>query len=200
MRNLGSHLQLYCAFLFCNNTELFSFRFILSCGKDSNVKLWEVASGRLAKHYVGATHTQLRCQVCHQSKTLSILDRHTERLVHVDYNGGACLMVEQISSSKLKRGTVGSQIPCTVQIGADATMESLFGWRSIMLYELDEKLAVRIQLTGWKSWAQTMGIYSVFAPDFLLSFQCLENLRSLMNLLKAQSLICRLSSMTRKNL
>lgn len=120
MRNLGSHLQLYCAFLFCNNTELFSFRFILSCGKDSNVKLWEVASGRLAKQYVGATHTQLRCQVCHQSKTLSISDRHTERLVHMDYNGGACLMVEQISSSKLKRGTVGSQIPCTVQIGVNA--------------------------------------------------------------------------------
>ncbi|OWM90366.1 hypothetical protein CDL15_Pgr014668 [Punica granatum] len=37
-------------------------RFILSCGKDSTVKLWEVGSGRLARQYVGATHTQLRCQ------------------------------------------------------------------------------------------------------------------------------------------
>ena len=38
-------------------------RFVLSCGKDSSVKLWEVGSGRLVKQYIGATHTQLRCQV-----------------------------------------------------------------------------------------------------------------------------------------
>jgi WD40 repeat protein len=39
-------------------------RFVLSCGKDSTVKLWEVATGRLVKQYLGSTHTQLRCQVC----------------------------------------------------------------------------------------------------------------------------------------
>lgn len=39
-------------------------RYILSCGKDSSVKLWEVGTGRLVKQYLGATHTQLRCQVC----------------------------------------------------------------------------------------------------------------------------------------
>ena len=38
-------------------------RYILSCGKDSTVKLWEVGTGRLVKQYVGATHTHLRCQV-----------------------------------------------------------------------------------------------------------------------------------------
>ncbi|KAF7134822.1 hypothetical protein RHSIM_Rhsim08G0143500 [Rhododendron simsii] len=37
-------------------------RFVLSCGKDSLVKLWEVGTGRLVKQYVGATHTLLRCQ------------------------------------------------------------------------------------------------------------------------------------------
>ncbi|KAG5536419.1 hypothetical protein RHGRI_024001 [Rhododendron griersonianum] len=37
-------------------------KFVLSCGKDSLVKLWEVGTGRLVKQYVGATHTQLRCQ------------------------------------------------------------------------------------------------------------------------------------------
>lgn len=44
--------------------SLFLFpRFVLSCGKDSSVKLWEIGTGRLVKQYVGATHTQLRCQV-----------------------------------------------------------------------------------------------------------------------------------------
>ncbi|KAK6925132.1 WD40 repeat [Dillenia turbinata] len=37
-------------------------RYILSCGKDSTVKLWEVGTGRLVKQYLGATHTQLRGQ------------------------------------------------------------------------------------------------------------------------------------------
>lgn len=36
--------------------------YILSSAKDSSVKLWEVGTGRLVKQYVGATHTQLRCQ------------------------------------------------------------------------------------------------------------------------------------------
>ncbi|KEH38060.1 cleavage stimulation factor 50 kDa subunit [Medicago truncatula] len=36
--------------------------FVLSCGKDSTIKLWEVGSGRLVKQYLGAIHTQLRCQ------------------------------------------------------------------------------------------------------------------------------------------
>ncbi|CAN6717644.1 unnamed protein product [Malus baccata var. baccata] len=40
-------------------------RFVLSSGKDSTVKLWEVDTGKLVKQYLGATqatHTQLRCQ------------------------------------------------------------------------------------------------------------------------------------------
>nr|XP_027123472.1 cleavage stimulation factor subunit 50 isoform X1 [Coffea arabica]XP_027123473.1 cleavage stimulation factor subunit 50 isoform X1 [Coffea arabica] len=37
-------------------------KYVLSCGKDSTVKLWEVGTGRLVKQYLGATHTQLRCQ------------------------------------------------------------------------------------------------------------------------------------------
>lgn len=37
-------------------------RYILSSAKDSLVKLWEVGTGRLVKQYLGATHTQLRCQ------------------------------------------------------------------------------------------------------------------------------------------
>lgn len=28
------------------------------------MKLWEVGTGKLVKQYLGATHTQLRCQVC----------------------------------------------------------------------------------------------------------------------------------------
>ncbi|KAK8969442.1 hypothetical protein KSP40_PGU017602 [Platanthera guangdongensis] len=38
-------------------------RFVLSCGKDSTIKLWEVGTGRLVKQYLGAVHTQLRCQI-----------------------------------------------------------------------------------------------------------------------------------------
>ncbi|GJX05663.1 auxin-responsive protein IAA14-like protein [Tanacetum coccineum] len=37
-------------------------RYALSCGKDSSVNLWEVRTKRLVKHYLGATHTQLRLQ------------------------------------------------------------------------------------------------------------------------------------------
>ncbi|KAK1268098.1 hypothetical protein QJS04_geneDACA005316 [Acorus gramineus] len=43
-------------------TEKCPTRYILSCGKDSTTKLWEVGSGRLVKQYLGAVHTQLRCQ------------------------------------------------------------------------------------------------------------------------------------------
>lgn len=39
-------------------------RYVLSCGKDSTVKLWEVGTGRLVRQYLGATHTQFRSQVC----------------------------------------------------------------------------------------------------------------------------------------
>lgn len=49
------------------------YRFVLSCGKDSTVKLWEVGSGRLVKQYLGATHTQLRCQVCQEGLGVSRL-------------------------------------------------------------------------------------------------------------------------------
>jgi len=38
-------------------------RYLLSCGKDSSVKLWEVGTGRLVKQYGGAVHRQFRCQV-----------------------------------------------------------------------------------------------------------------------------------------
>lgn len=46
-----------------SNITCWVSRFVLSCGKDSTIKLWEVGSGRLIKQYLGATHTQLRCQV-----------------------------------------------------------------------------------------------------------------------------------------
>ena len=42
-------------------------RYVLSCGKDSQVRLWEVGSGRQVKQYQGAQHSQMRCQVCYQS-------------------------------------------------------------------------------------------------------------------------------------
>lgn len=38
-------------------------RYVLSCGKDSVVRLWDVGSGRQVKQYVGAEHEQMRCQV-----------------------------------------------------------------------------------------------------------------------------------------
>ncbi|XP_058768394.1 uncharacterized protein LOC131642127 [Vicia villosa] len=40
--------------------QVFVFRFVLSCGKDSTMKLWEVGTERLVKQYVGVVHTQLR--------------------------------------------------------------------------------------------------------------------------------------------
>ncbi|KAF6161214.1 hypothetical protein GIB67_042353 [Kingdonia uniflora] len=36
-------------------------RCVLSCGKDSTVKLWEIGTRRLVKHYPGAIDTQLHC-------------------------------------------------------------------------------------------------------------------------------------------
>lgn len=38
-------------------------RFVLSSGKDSTVKLWEIASGRMVKEYIGAKRLKLRSQV-----------------------------------------------------------------------------------------------------------------------------------------
>jgi WD40 repeat protein len=53
-----------CVLAFVIWLKCYLSRFVLSCGKDSTVKLWEVGTGRLVKQYLGATHTQLRCQVC----------------------------------------------------------------------------------------------------------------------------------------
>mgnify|MGYP002776060428 FL=1 len=39
------------------------YRYILSCGKDSAVRLWDVGNGKQVKQYLGAQHIQLRCQV-----------------------------------------------------------------------------------------------------------------------------------------
>ena len=39
-------------------------RYVLSCGKDSHVRLWEVGTGRQVKSYTGAQHPQMRGQVC----------------------------------------------------------------------------------------------------------------------------------------
>lgn len=52
-------------------------RYVLSCGKDSSVKLWDVGTGRLVKQYVGATHMQLRCQVWFHFKKLFSFWRST---------------------------------------------------------------------------------------------------------------------------
>jgi cleavage stimulation factor subunit 1 len=38
-------------------------RFVLSSGKDSTVKLWEIGSGRMVKEYLGAKRVKLRSQV-----------------------------------------------------------------------------------------------------------------------------------------
>ncbi|KAI8543103.1 hypothetical protein RHMOL_Rhmol08G0192400 [Rhododendron molle] len=62
------------------------FLFVLSCGKDSLVKLWEVGTGRLVKQYVGATHTQLRCQAVFNDTeefVLSMDEPNNEVLLHV---------------------------------------------------------------------------------------------------------------------
>jgi cleavage stimulation factor subunit 1 len=37
-------------------------RFVLSSGKDSTVKLWEIGSGRMVKEYLGAKRVKLRSQ------------------------------------------------------------------------------------------------------------------------------------------
>ncbi|XP_024024315.1 cleavage stimulation factor subunit 50-like [Morus notabilis] len=50
-----------CSNLSSHNMQILAW-FILSCGKDSSVKLWEVGIGRLVKQYPGATQTQSRCQ------------------------------------------------------------------------------------------------------------------------------------------
>lgn len=45
-------------------------RFVLSSGKDSMVKLWEIGSGRMVKEYRGAKRIKLRSQVTHFSNLL----------------------------------------------------------------------------------------------------------------------------------
>ncbi|KAF9614086.1 hypothetical protein IFM89_015085 [Coptis chinensis] len=59
-------------------------RFILSSGKDSTVKLWEVRNGRLVKQYLGVTHTQLRCQAVFNKTeefVLSIVEPNNEIVI-----------------------------------------------------------------------------------------------------------------------
>lgn len=61
-------------------------RYVLSCGKDSTIKLWEVGSGRQVKQYLGAQHQQLRCQaVFNQTEEfISCVDESNNEVVTWD--------------------------------------------------------------------------------------------------------------------
>eukprot|EP00249_Psilotum_nudum_P017210 c26212_g1_i1 orf=245-1558(+) len=58
-------------------------RYVLSCGKDSTVRLWEVGSGRQVKQYVGAQHQQMRCQAVfnHTEEFILCVDESNNELV-----------------------------------------------------------------------------------------------------------------------
>ncbi|KAI3504707.1 hypothetical protein L1887_26380 [Cichorium endivia] len=70
-------------------------RYVLSCGKDSSVKLWEVGTGRLVKHYHGATHTQLRCQ--------AIFNDTEEFVLCVDEPSNEIVIWDALSAEKVAR-------------------------------------------------------------------------------------------------
>ncbi|KAI3686561.1 hypothetical protein L1987_80240 [Smallanthus sonchifolius] len=70
-------------------------RYVLTCGKDSSVKLWEVGTGRLVKHYLGATHTQLRCQ--------AIFNDTEEFVLCIDEPSNEIVIWDALSAEKVAR-------------------------------------------------------------------------------------------------
>ncbi|KAH7291661.1 hypothetical protein KP509_29G027200 [Ceratopteris richardii] len=58
-------------------------RYILSCGKDSMVRLWDVGSGQQVKQYGGSQHDQMRCQAVfnHTEEFVLCIDESTSEVV-----------------------------------------------------------------------------------------------------------------------
>lgn len=67
-------------------------RFVLSSGKDSTVKLWEIGSGRIVKEYLGAKRIKLRSQV---TRFLNLL-RRKYSLRRLILNGLHCWVMQAI--------------------------------------------------------------------------------------------------------
>lgn len=63
-------------------------RFVLSSGKDSTVKLWEIASGRMVKEYIGAKRLKLRSQVMFFLNLSEQLGPYSERSTLLWFNAG----------------------------------------------------------------------------------------------------------------
>ncbi|CAL5441960.1 unnamed protein product [Camellia sinensis] len=69
--------------------------FVLSCGKDSSVKLWEVGTGKLVKQYQGATHTQLRCQ--------AVFNDTEEFVLSIDEPSNEIIIWDALTTEKVAR-------------------------------------------------------------------------------------------------
>lgn len=61
-------------------------RYVLSCGKDSQIRLWEVGTGRQVKSYQGAQHHQMRCQAIfnHTEEFILSIDEAQNEIVAWD--------------------------------------------------------------------------------------------------------------------
>ncbi|XP_077252549.1 cleavage stimulation factor subunit 50-like [Tasmannia lanceolata] len=70
-------------------------KFVLSCGKDSTAKLWEVGTGRLVKQYTGAIHTQLRCQ--------AVFNETEEFVLSVDEPSNEIVIWDALTAEKVAR-------------------------------------------------------------------------------------------------
>ncbi|CAL5362406.1 unnamed protein product [Camellia sinensis] len=85
-------------------------RFVLSCGKDSSVKLWEVGTGKLVKQYQGATHTQLRCQlgghsfcVSPEVTMMAVFNDTEEFVLSIDEPSNEIIIWDALTTEKVAR-------------------------------------------------------------------------------------------------
>ncbi|GAB4845359.1 Cleavage stimulation factor subunit 50 [Ancistrocladus abbreviatus] len=107
-------------------------RFILSCGKDSTVKLWEVGTGRLVKQYVGATHVQLRCQAVFSDTEEFVLSVDEPRNEIVVWDALTAAEVARLRSNHIGPPRWIEHSPTEAAFVSCGTDRSIRFWREIL--------------------------------------------------------------------